>query len=202
MRNVAGQVVRFRTLADYGLAYPPPEGLQFVVCSPPSAANSAVANVAGVAEDGYIDWVGTVDAAWLEETGDRSIVDEINEELTSNMRRQDDTFGQLRLPGELSDVPHATILYKGVRPWVRVGTLENGHLLALPLNSARGDTREGLQFRIEAKHCPVPGMFDSHVELAHLWSFPPDIGPERPMRVRHAPTLDALITRAMMFFHQ
>ena len=63
-------------------------------------------------------------------------------------------------------------VYHGARPWVVVGELLGGELLAMPLNDAHGNPKwfapvipqTHLSFRGNSK--------DAQLELAHLWSFP------------------------------
>ncbi len=70
--------------------------------------------------------------------------------------------------------PFATI-YRGERPWVVIGAVTGGDLLAVPLNEASNPkwftpalTQEDVQMPGSSK--------DSQLELSHVWSLPRSLG--------------------------
>jgi hypothetical protein len=81
-------------------------------------------------------------------------------------------------PGELLTHPGAgptSTLYQGERPWVVLGEMGTGDLLAAPLNDAGNPrwytpvvSREEVQMQGSSK--------DAQLELAHVWSLPPSQG--------------------------
>lgn len=77
-------------------------------------------------------------------------------------------------PGELTadgvPSPYLT-LYDGDRPWVVLGELPSGPLLAAPLNDARGNPKWYAP-RIDAAELEGAGAKDGQLEMAHLWSLP------------------------------
>lgn len=66
--------------------------------------------------------------------------------------------------------PYRTV-YAGDRPWVVVGALASGSLLAAPLNDARGNPKWYAP-RIAAADLDGGAAKDGQLELAHLWSLP------------------------------
>ena len=81
-------------------------------------------------------------------------------------------------PGELVADPHRGPLsttYQGERPWVVIGVVTGGDLLAAPLNDAANPKRfTPLLAREEVR---MPGSSkESQLELAHVWSFPSFLG--------------------------
>ena len=66
-------------------------------------------------------------------------------------------------------VPLLTV-YNGERPWVVVGELTTGDVLAAPLNDAAGNPKWFSPI-IEAGDLMFPGSKVSQLELAHVWSF-------------------------------
>ena len=62
-------------------------------------------------------------------------------------------------------------VYDGDRPWVILGELRSGALVAAPLNDARGNPKWWTPL-VEADQLAFPGSKRSQVELAHLWSLP------------------------------
>lgn len=75
-------------------------------------------------------------------------------------------------PGALTTggAPYRTV-YHGDRPWVGLGTLPSGALLAAPLNDARGSPKWYAP-RIAAGELEGAADKDGQLELAHLWSLP------------------------------
>jgi len=66
-------------------------------------------------------------------------------------------------------------LYRGDRPWVVIGAVTGGDLLAAPLNDATNPKRfTPLLARDEVR---MPGSSkDSQLELAHVWTLPSSLG--------------------------
>ena len=121
--------------------------------------------------DGDLCWAGALSEALLnvrsEGGGDPRML--LGEVIGGGPRLWDVIW-----PGELLMDPEAGPLattYKGERPWVVVGVMSEGDLLACPLNEAGNPkwytplvSREEVQMSGSSK--------DAQLELPHLWSFP------------------------------
>jgi hypothetical protein len=81
-------------------------------------------------------------------------------------------------PGELVTVSRGGGLgtvYQGERPWLVIGTISDGDLLAAPLNEA-GNPKWFTPV-LARDEIQMPGSSkDAQLELAHLWSFPRSLG--------------------------
>ena len=81
-------------------------------------------------------------------------------------------------PGELVRDPERGRLattYQGERPWVVMGDIPNGDLLAAPLNEA-GNSKWYTPLISRGEVLMSGSSKDAQLELAHLWSFPPSLG--------------------------
>lgn len=75
-------------------------------------------------------------------------------------------------PGPLTAGPGPfRTVYAGDRPWVVLGALASGSLLAAPLNDARGNPKWYAPV-IAAAALEGAAAKDGQLELAHLWSLP------------------------------
>lgn len=74
-------------------------------------------------------------------------------------------------PGELMDGGVYRTVYQGDRPWVVLGALPSGLLLASPLNDAQGNPKWYAP-RLEAADIQGTARKAGQLELAHLWSLP------------------------------
>jgi len=81
--------------------------------------------------------------------------------------------GSLTLPGATR--PLSTIYDGDNRPWIVIGELVNGLLLAVPLNEPPEwpQRRQWYTPVLKEEALVFPGSKDSLVELAHVWSIPP-----------------------------
>jgi hypothetical protein len=82
-----------------------------------------------------------------------------------------DRYWDVVWPGELLHAGGYGTIYRGDRPWVVLGTLPSGALLASPLNDARGNPKWYAP-RIEAADLEGVTAKAGQLELAHLWSLP------------------------------
>ena len=74
-------------------------------------------------------------------------------------------------PGELLGGGVYRTVYRGDRPWVVLGVLPSGPLLASPLNDARSNPKWYAP-RLEAADIEGAAHKAGQLELAHLWSLP------------------------------
>jgi len=169
----AGTVVRFRADEMTRLRYPPPRAEVGIAVHPDAlrAAQNGLTLAACADAAGRLEWVGAVDEQMLLPTGERgaSLRAAILERLLVGRRSwQVVRPGLLTAPG-VGD-PCLT-LYAGERPWVVLGELEDGQLLAAPLNGVLGNPK-WFAPQVAARHLLFPGARAAQLELAHLWSLP------------------------------
>ncbi len=70
--------------------------------------------------------------------------------------------------------PFSTV-YQGERPWVVIGLVSGGDLLAAPLNEAANPKR--FTPVLAREDVLMPGSYkESQLELAHVWSLPGSLG--------------------------
>ena len=81
-------------------------------------------------------------------------------------------------PGELLADPQGgplSTIYQGERPWVVIGVVPGGDLLAAPLNEAANP--KWFTPLLAREEVRMPGSSkESQLELAHVWSFPQSLG--------------------------
>lgn len=81
-------------------------------------------------------------------------------------------------PGELLADPRCGPLsttYQGERPWVVIGVVTGGDLLAAPLNDAANP--KWFTPLLNREEVRMPGSSkESQLELAHVWTLPPSLG--------------------------
>jgi len=171
-----GTGVSIRPDALRRLAFPPPEGSTLLVAVHDAAlrASNPHTQLLGV-RWGDVTWAGALSERLLvvefEEGGDpRQLLGDV---MGTGARLWD-----LIWPGELVTDPGrgplATV-YQGDRPWLVIGAVPEGDLLAAPLNDAANPKWfTPLLARDEVR---MPGSSkDAQLELAHLWSFPRSVG--------------------------
>jgi hypothetical protein len=169
----AGTLVRFRADELARLRFPPPRPEVGIAVHPDAlrAAQNGLTLVACADAAGCLQWVGAVDEQMLLPTGERgaSLRTAIHERLLVGGR-----CWQVVRPGLLTLAgvgdPYLT-LYAGERPWVVLGELEDGQLLAAPLNGVLGNPK-WFAPQVAARHLLFPGARAAQLELAHLWSLP------------------------------
>ena len=127
-------------------------------------------------------------AAWVDDAGSPAWVGAIDERMvlgsvgrTASPRPriarclfQGGRVWSLVWPGPLLGLvvpaPYLT-LYDGDRPWIILGELPTGALLAAPLNDARGNPKWYAP-RIDRAALEGAGAKDAQLEMAHLWALP------------------------------
>jgi hypothetical protein len=169
----AGTVVRFHADEMARLRFPPPRAEVVIAVHPDALRAPQNGLTLAVCEDdaGRLQWVGAVDEQMLLPTGVQraSLRPAILERLLVGPRSW-----QLVRPGPLTaaGVPDLYLtLYAGERPWVVLGELEDGQLLAAPLNGVLGNPK-WFTPHVAARHLLFPGARAAQLELAHLWSLP------------------------------
>jgi len=85
-------------------------------------------------------------------------------------------------------------VYDGDRPWVVIGELVGGDLVAAPLNDARGNPKSWTPV-VAADQLGFPGSKPSQVELAHLWSLPPTLRAVGTVKAAGAASISSAIGR-------
>ena len=150
------------------------------------AKENALTTVMTISADGEIGWIGSLDES--------SVIDSDEEGVSLRGRIAALLFSgervwQIIRPGLLLKPRYEgleTTVYKKSRPWVVLGRLENGKLLAAPLNAFETDSREidaeedklkrwlksPYRVQIREHELQFDGAKMSFLELAHLWSFP------------------------------
>lgn len=159
------------------LVYAPDADDQLWVAVHPDALKSGARNtltqVLGIGPDDEISWVGAVDEAMLQRRdGQRPHLRRLLRDRILVGPRQWSVIRIRSLVVGDPWLPYLTV-YSGTRPWLVLGELANGCLLAAPLNDARSNPKwytpvvqmGEARFRGSTK--------DSQIELAHLWSFAP-----------------------------
>jgi hypothetical protein len=159
------------------LSFPPPEGSVLLVAVHDAALRapgSPHTQLVGL-RYGDLTWAGALGEHLLtvqsEGGGDPRQL--LGEAVGTGPRLWD-----LVWPGELLADPQRgplSTVYQGERPWVVIGVVTGGDLLAAPLNDAANPkwftpllTREEVRMPGSSK--------ESQLELAHVWSFPESLG--------------------------
>ena len=160
------------------LRFPPSDDESLIVCVHPSALKASenrLSLVLGVAS-GTVSWVGAVDEAMLEEAG---TIEGNPRVLVRDRLLKGGRLWDIVRPGLLttpSVMPPLGTVYDGDRPWVVLGELANGKVLAAPLNDARGNPKWWAP-QVAASALEFAGSKESQIELAHLWSLEIDAVP-------------------------
>lgn len=158
------------------LRFPPPEA-EVVIAVHAGALNAPenrLTLAAAVEEAGEMAWVGALDERMV--LGSLGRTGSPRPRIAGGLFRGDRCWELVR-PGPLLrpevPAPHLT-LYDGDRPWVVLGRLTPGPLLAAPLNDARGNPKWYAP-RIAREDLEGEGAKDAQLEMAHLWSLPEDL---------------------------
>lgn len=171
-----GTVVALEPDLLHSLTYPPPLEAVLVVAVHPlglRAPTSPHTQILGFVE-GELCWAGALSERHVEmvDPGGGDPRQLLAERLGVGARG-----GEVLWPGELCrspPPPGPSTLYRGERPWVVLGETVSGTLISAPLNDAGNPkwytpvvTKEEILIPLSTK--------DAQVELAHLWSFPPQL---------------------------
>lgn len=169
-----------RALAE--LRFPPPQPSLVVAVHVDAlrAPENALTLCVCVAE-GEVVWVGALDEAMVvaRETPNPA---NLRPMIAARLGRSGKLWTVVA-PGLLRDsaAPLSTV-YGGSRPWLVLGELANGRLIASPVNDAQG-TEKWYAPRLGPDVLPTDNAKLSQLELAHLWSFPTDVPSIGPLGV-------------------
>jgi hypothetical protein len=164
--------VVMKSAAMRTLRFPPPSPeLVIAVHRAALRATGNTLTLAAHVSHASITWVGAVDERMLDVA--EGTASEDARKLISTCLVTGPCLWHCIAPGPLLAVPSAgpTTVYGGSRPWLVVGRLETGVVLAVPVNDARGQEKWYAP-HIPAGALPTPEAKDSQIELAHLWSLP------------------------------
>lgn len=175
MATVApGRPVRLSDAEHSRLRYPPPGRDLFiaVVDGALAAPGSSLTLAAHVGRRG-LDWLGAIDESMLEPLPGQGYDarDHIRAALLTGPGLWNCIF-----PEELLNHPLArqTTVYRGRRPWIVVGELPCGDLMAMPLNDASGNPKPYTPV-IPIGALPTLHSKASQLEIPHLWSLPSSV---------------------------
>ena len=156
------------------LRFPPPLGAALFVAvhsGALKAASNHLTQILAVVEQQPV-WTGALDERMLEMGAER--MPGARRLLATALLRGEQLWSVVR-PGNLTGAhvngPLFTI-YHGMRPWVVVGELPRGELLAMPLNDAHGNPKWFAPVIPQADLSFAGNSKDAQLELAHLWCFP------------------------------
>ena len=154
------------------LRFAPPED-EVVVAVHEGALKSRDSRLtlAACVDDGEVRWVGAIDERMAAGALGRAASPR---PLVARRLFEGERCWSLIRPGHLAADDRAGprfTLYHGDRPWVVVGELATGDLLAAPLNDARGNPKWYAP-RIAAEDLDGAAPKDGQLEMAHLWSLP------------------------------
>jgi hypothetical protein len=164
--------VKFRDGEAPRLRFRPAGDDALVVCVHPGALKAPHNRLSLVLGTGSsaVSWVGAVDETMLEAVGEIKTDPRV---LVRDRLLEGGRLWEVVRPGLLtaaSVAPPLGTIYDGDRPWVVLGELENGRVLAAPLNDASGNPKWWAP-QVAATALEFVGSKDSQIELAHLWSF-------------------------------
>lgn len=173
----AGTEISIRPDALRRLAFPPPDGSVLLVAAHEAALRapgSPHTQLVGL-RHGDLVWAGALSERLLtveaEEGGDPR---QLLAEVVGIGPRLWDVLWPTELLVDPQRGPLATT-YQGERPWLVIGTVRGGDLLAAPLNDA-GNPKWFTPV-LAREEVRMPGSSkDSQVELAHVWSLPESLG--------------------------
>jgi hypothetical protein len=168
--------VAIQSEALWRLTYPPPDDSVVLVGVHDAsllARQSPHTQLLGFS-GGDLTWAGALSEVLLEVLseggGDPRML--LGEAMGSGPRLWDVIW-----PGELVRDPERGRLattYYGERPWVVIGSISNGDLLAAPLNEA-GNPKWYTPLIARDEVLMSGSSKDAQLELAHLWSLPPSL---------------------------
>lgn len=168
---LAGTEVTIRPGALDRLVFPPPEDAVLLVAVhkagllAPRSPHTQLIGFSG----GYLSWAGALSEELLdvvsEGGGDPRML--LGEAIGVGPR-----LWEVVWPGELLRDPHRGSLattYQGERPWVVIGTTDEGDLLSAPLNEA-GNPKWYTPLLAREEVLMSGSSKDAQLELPHLWS--------------------------------
>ncbi len=170
-----GAIVAIDSVAATHLSFPPPT-TELIVSVEDAAlkspSNGLTTVVSGASEAG-ITWVGSVDEVMLATTGKAVSGAGARAALSGRMLVGSRLYEVVR-PGTLRSARDTTrdTVYQGDRPWVVIGELESGDIVAVPLNDLGSGVKGHYQCEILRGDLSFGGAKDSKAELNHVWSFP------------------------------
>lgn len=153
------------------LRFPPP-GEEVVVAVHPGALESRgnALTLAASMDGDEVTWVGAIDERMIAGGLGRTASPR---GLIARRLFLGDRCWSLVWPGHLlrdaGAGPRFTV-YHGDRPWIVLGMLESGSLLAAPLNDATNP--KWYAPGVDAEHLQGGAAKDGQLEMAHLWSLP------------------------------
>jgi len=161
------------------LRHPPEADASLWIAVHPDALRagdrSRLTQVIALGPDGEPTWAGALDEEMLEPRAE--VRPNLRRRLADRILVGDRLWSLVFIEGLVHGDPWDPYLtiYAGSRPWVVLGELPSGRLLAVPLNDAHGNPkwftpvvrRQHIGFRGSTK--------DAQLELAHLWSFDPEV---------------------------
>jgi hypothetical protein len=138
-------------------------------------ARSRQTSVVAIDQDDEISWVGALDEQMLKPLAGRTkgLRRRLRNHLLVGKRLWTVVFVRSLVVGDPWR-PYRTV-YAGSRPWVVLGELGNGELLAAPLNDAATNPKWFTPV-IGRSDVQISGSTkDVQLELAHLWSIDPAV---------------------------
>ena len=159
------------------LSYPPPDGSHLLVAVHEAALRapgSQHTQVIGL-HRGDLTWAGALGEHLLtvksEGGGDPR---QLMGDAMGVGPRMWEVIWPMGLVVDATRGPLSTV-YQGERPWVVIGMVAGGDLLAAPLNEATNPKR--FTPVLAREDVSMPGSSkESQLELAHVWSFPRSVG--------------------------
>jgi hypothetical protein len=168
-----GTQVSIRSDALRRLSFPPPEGSILLVAvheAALQAPRSPHTQVIGM-DHGEVVWAGAMGEHLLtvESEGGGDPRQLLGDAMGAGPRLWD-VIWPLELIADPGRGPLSTV-YQGERPWVVIGFVSGGDVLAAPLNEATNPKR--FTPVLAPDEVSMPGSSkESQLELAHVWSFP------------------------------
>lgn len=172
-----GTEVSIRTNALRRLNFPPPKGSVLVVAVHEGALRapgSPHTQLIGL-RHGDVIWAGALGEHLLtvESEGGGDPRQLLGDAMGTGPRLWDVVW-PLELVAD-SRRGHLSTVYQGERPWVVIGLVSGGDLLAAPLNEAANPKR--FTPILGREDVLMPGSSkESQLELAHVWSLPQSLG--------------------------
>jgi hypothetical protein len=161
------------------LVYRPPETDSLWIAVHPNALRagprSRLTLVAATDPSDEITWVGAVDEQMLRPLPARrpAVRRSLRDRLLVGKRLWTVVFVRGLVVGDPWR-PYLTV-YAGSRPWVVLGELAGGELLAVPLNDAHDNPKWYTPVVARGDIWMKGSTKDAQLELAHLWSLDPDV---------------------------
>jgi hypothetical protein len=172
-----GTEVSIRTDALRRLTFPPPKDSALVVVvheGALKAPSSPHTQLIGL-RYGDVIWAGALGehSLTVESEGGGDPRQLLGDTMGAGPRLWDVVW-PLELVTDPQRGPLSTV-YQGERPWVVIGLVSGGDLLAAPLNQAADPKR--FTPILAREEVLMPGSSkESQLELAHVWSFPQSLG--------------------------